>query len=244
MRRVLIGVVIALAAIVSYPAAVALGGEDHHSPPTTTSTGGGHTPVTICHKPGTPAQQELVVDDDSVELTGHLGHGDTIGPCPPPDTTTTTTTEEPPECPNGDHNGELPGCEPETTTTVTETQPPPSGDCPPGMIHDRGHDGNQGNDDCCFPGVNCDGDTPPPTNETTTTQETTTTVEPPPVVTDPGTTEETTTSENTPTAAPPVKAKPKPKPDKAPPVKKHVKPVRVCKPGAVETTPCGVQGSG
>ena len=51
--------------------------------------GEGHTPVTICHKPSTPAEQTLVVDDDSVELTGHLGHGDTIGPCE-------DTTEEPP----------------------------------------------------------------------------------------------------------------------------------------------------
>jgi hypothetical protein len=41
--------------------------------------GEGHTPVTICHKPGTPAEQELVVDDDAVP--GHLGHGDTLGPC-------------------------------------------------------------------------------------------------------------------------------------------------------------------
>ena len=34
--------------------------------------GGPHTPVTICHKPGTPAEHTLVVDDDAVP--GHLGH--------------------------------------------------------------------------------------------------------------------------------------------------------------------------
>ena len=41
--------------------------------------GGPHTPVTICHKPGTPAEQTLVVDDDAVP--GHLGHGDFLGSC-------------------------------------------------------------------------------------------------------------------------------------------------------------------
>jgi len=41
--------------------------------------GGPHQPVTICHKPSTPAEQELIVDDDAVP--GHLGHGDALGPC-------------------------------------------------------------------------------------------------------------------------------------------------------------------
>ena len=47
--------------------------------------GEGHTPVTICHKPGTPAEQTEVVDDDSVPA--HLAHGDYLGECqstPPP----------------------------------------------------------------------------------------------------------------------------------------------------------------
>ena len=35
--------------------------------------------VTICHKPGTPAQKTLEVSASA--LGGHLGHGDTIGPC-------------------------------------------------------------------------------------------------------------------------------------------------------------------
>lgn len=35
--------------------------------------------VTICHKPGTPAQKTLVIPIQA--LAGHLGHGDTIGPC-------------------------------------------------------------------------------------------------------------------------------------------------------------------
>lgn len=36
--------------------------------------------VTICHKPGTPAQQTMSVPQPA--LGGHLGHGDTLGPCP------------------------------------------------------------------------------------------------------------------------------------------------------------------
>lgn len=35
--------------------------------------------VTVCHKPGTPAEQTLDVPVD--ELDGHLKHGDTLGPC-------------------------------------------------------------------------------------------------------------------------------------------------------------------
>ena len=41
--------------------------------------GEGHTPVTICHKPGTPAEHTEVVDDDAVPA--HLDHGDYLGPC-------------------------------------------------------------------------------------------------------------------------------------------------------------------
>ena len=34
----------------------------------------------ICHKPGTPAQQNLVLPQTAI-TNGHLGHGDTEGPC-------------------------------------------------------------------------------------------------------------------------------------------------------------------
>ncbi|MBN1641761.1 MAG: FecR domain-containing protein [Anaerolineae bacterium] len=37
--------------------------------------------VLLCHKPGTPAQEELLVAPEAVP--GHLAHGDTLGPCPP-----------------------------------------------------------------------------------------------------------------------------------------------------------------
>ena len=36
-------------------------------------------PVEICHKPATPAERTLVVDDNAVP--GHLRHGDFLGPC-------------------------------------------------------------------------------------------------------------------------------------------------------------------
>jgi hypothetical protein len=35
--------------------------------------------VTICHKPGTPAEKTKTIPRSA--LPGHLGHGDTIGPC-------------------------------------------------------------------------------------------------------------------------------------------------------------------
>lgn len=36
--------------------------------------------VTICHKPGTPAEKTMTIPDNAVP--GHVGHGDTIGACP------------------------------------------------------------------------------------------------------------------------------------------------------------------
>ena len=39
----------------------------------------GHGTTTLCHKPGTPAQKTLVVDDPAVDA--HINHGDTFGPC-------------------------------------------------------------------------------------------------------------------------------------------------------------------
>lgn len=35
--------------------------------------------VTICHKPGTPAEQTKTIPSSA--LSGHLGHGDYEGPC-------------------------------------------------------------------------------------------------------------------------------------------------------------------
>ncbi len=38
--------------------------------------------ITICHKPGTPAEQTMEVPQSAV--AGHMGHGDTMGACPTP----------------------------------------------------------------------------------------------------------------------------------------------------------------
>lgn len=51
-------------------------------PPGPPAPPNGHNLVTICHKPGTPAQKTMDVPDSAVP--GHLGHGDTKGPCVPP----------------------------------------------------------------------------------------------------------------------------------------------------------------
>jgi len=73
-----------IAALCIIPAAAATNG---------TPKGGGHTPVTICHKPGTPAEHTITVDDDAVQA--HLAHGDSLGPCSPPQPPST------PVCPEG-----------------------------------------------------------------------------------------------------------------------------------------------
>ena len=36
-------------------------------------------PVEVCHKPGTPAEHTIVVDDNAVPA--HLRHGDVLGSC-------------------------------------------------------------------------------------------------------------------------------------------------------------------
>lgn len=57
--------------------------------------------VTLCHKPGTPAEQTLVVPAPAVP--GHMGHGDTAGACgssPPPPPTVCGPRTPPPAPPN------------------------------------------------------------------------------------------------------------------------------------------------
>lgn len=140
-----------------------------------TPPGGPHTPVTVCHKPGTPAEQTLVVDDDAVP--GHLGHGDNLGPCQtdttPTDTTATETTP--------------------TQTTPTETVPTvPTPTTPEhkcvfvGADKDGGHDATGGTNDDCAPrpvpptAVTVPASSPPAPAAVTTT--TTPAVTPPPAV--------------------------------------------------------------
>ena len=60
----------------------------------------GHVPVTVCHKPGSPAEKSLTVDESAVP--GHLGQGDYLGECTPapeptPEPTPTPEPEPTPE---------------------------------------------------------------------------------------------------------------------------------------------------
>jgi hypothetical protein len=86
--------------------------------------------VTICHKPGTPAQQTMTIPAPA--LGGHLGHGDTEGPCventpeptePPPNPTATPA----PPPPGGGNGGGLvtmchkPGSPAQKTIQVPES---------------------------------------------------------------------------------------------------------------------------
>jgi hypothetical protein len=54
------------------------GGEDDDNDDDEDDQGRGS--VTICHKPGTPAEKTKTLPQSA--LSGHLGHGDTMGPCP------------------------------------------------------------------------------------------------------------------------------------------------------------------
>lgn len=97
----------AVAALATSSAAQATGGHGNDN-------GGGHTPITVCHKPGTPAEQQLTFDDNAlgrILVNGHLGHGDTLGPCPTP------PPPPPVECPEGYEQQESP----EGTTLCVKT---------------------------------------------------------------------------------------------------------------------------
>lgn len=54
--------------------------DDPTPQPTPPPDNGSSGSVTICHKPGTPAQKTMTLPQSA--LNGHLGHGDTMGPCP------------------------------------------------------------------------------------------------------------------------------------------------------------------
>ncbi len=113
-----------------------------------------------------------------------------------------TNCNPPPECPNGDLNGDAPGCNATTPCPVTPSNPTGSLPDPPG-----GKDGNPGND-ACLPDptepetpTEPTPTTPEPTTPEPTTPETPTTPEPP-VVTTPE------SPESPPVTAPPVVKKP------------------------------------
>lgn len=196
--------------------AAAIAGGDYGHPSTistiistiTNTTGGGHTPVTICHKPGTPAEMTLVVDDDAVP--GHLGHGDYLGECQtettPTDTNPTTPTETIPTTPT------------ETTPTTPQQPPGTPHDC---VYTGAGKDGQPGNNDCAEL---------PKTTTTPPAKPGTAAVTPPPVAVVIVPPVKVKPKPTAPVRKPTAKPKPKPpvkhktpKPDKPPTVKvKHV----------------------
>lgn len=71
----------------------------------------GHTPVTICHKPGTPAEHTITVDDDAVPA--HLAHGDYLGPCQP--------STDPSAAPSGEIDVPVTATPPAVTVTLPPT---------------------------------------------------------------------------------------------------------------------------
>jgi hypothetical protein len=97
---------------------------------------GGHVPVTLCHKPGTPAEHTITVDESAV--AAHLAHGDYLGPCQGDPTTTTdpgtttdlgTTTDANP-CDIDDPQHANTECCPNAAGIDESCQPPVV--CPPG----------------------------------------------------------------------------------------------------------------
>ena len=119
MKKTLIGVTVAGLMILGSPLAA------------NAQYGNGHTPITFCHKPGTPAQQTLTTDAKG--WNGHSKHGDTLGECgplnpspepdpePEPTPDPEPTPEEPIETPEPSPTPE----EPETPTDPPTTPEEP-----------------------------------------------------------------------------------------------------------------------
>jgi len=84
----------------------------------------GHVPVTVCHKPGTPAEKSLTVDEKAVP--GHLGHGDYLGACVPGEPDPDPTDEPTPDPTDEPEEPEQPA-EPEQPEEPTEEPDVPAG---------------------------------------------------------------------------------------------------------------------
>jgi hypothetical protein len=115
VRRGALALAVSILLVLGFGAAYALSGGLNGEALLGALTGGGHTPVVICHKPGTDAEHSIIVDDDDV--AAHMDHGDYFGRCQatePTEPQVTTLTSE-------------------TTTTapVTDTVPPTTVTLPP-----------------------------------------------------------------------------------------------------------------
>ena len=95
--------------------------------------------VTICHKPGTPAQKTKEVPASAVD--GHLGHGDYLGEC----------KECPKECPGKcDKDGKCPKeqCPKECPKTCDENGKCPKEQCPKECPYDCDENGECPKEQC------------------------------------------------------------------------------------------------
>jgi hypothetical protein len=76
--------------------------------------------VTICHKPGTPAEKTMYLPESAVR--GHMGHGDCLGPCPCKTTSSTTTSPTTSSTTTSPTTSST-TTNPNTTSTTQETAP-------------------------------------------------------------------------------------------------------------------------
>lgn len=88
----------------------------------------GHVPVEVCHKPGSPAEKSLTVDEKAVP--GHLGHGDYLGECTPAPEPTPEPTPTPEPEPTPEPTEE-PTPEPPEEPVVEPTEEPVEQPAPP-----------------------------------------------------------------------------------------------------------------
>ena len=113
MKKTLIGVTVAGMLILGSPLAA------------NAQYGNGHTPITFCHKPGTPAQQTLTTDAKG--WNGHSKHGDTLGECGPLSPSPSPEPEPEPEpepTPGPEEPIETPDPIPAPEEPETPTDPP------------------------------------------------------------------------------------------------------------------------
>ena len=112
MKKTLIGVTVAGLLVLGTPLAA------------NAQYGNGHTPITFCHKPGTPAQQTLTTDAKG--WNGHSKHGDTLGECGPlnPSPEPDPEPEEPIETPEPFPAPEEPETPTDPPTTPEEPEVP------------------------------------------------------------------------------------------------------------------------
>ena len=123
MKKTLIGVAVAGLMILGSPLAA------------NAQYGNGHTPITFCHKPGTPAQQTLTTDAKG--WNGHSKHGDTLGECGPLNPSPEPEPEPEPEpspepepTPGPEEPIETPDPTPTPEEPETPTDPPTTPDEP------------------------------------------------------------------------------------------------------------------